>query len=62
MTDQPNDQVALAKVAYRAYGETTGFKNFRGEPMPDWDDLGDTIQRAWISAAGAVADHVRSGE
>lgn len=48
------DPVGLAKGAYHAYGETTGFKNFRGEPMPEWDDLGDTIQRAWIAAASAV--------
>lgn len=45
----------LAKIAYRAYGDTTGGLNFRGEPMPTWDDLGERIQQAWISAAGAVA-------
>ncbi len=46
--------VEMAQVAYRAYGEVTDFKNFRGEPMPAWDDLGDTIQRAWVAAAKAV--------
>jgi hypothetical protein len=44
----------LARVAYRAYGETTGFKNFRGDPMPDFDSLGDQIQQAWMAAANAV--------
>lgn len=43
-----------AKAAYAAYGETTGGLNFRGEPMPDWDGLGDTIQRAWVAAAATV--------
>lgn len=48
------DPVDLAKTAYAAYGETTGGKNYRGEPMPAWDELGDTIQRAWTAAARAV--------
>lgn len=46
----------MAKVAYRAYGETTDFKNFRGEPMPEWGDLPDRIQQAWIAAAVAVKE------
>jgi hypothetical protein len=48
------DQVDDARTAYAAYGDTTGHRNFRGEPMPEWTDLGDTIQRAWIAAAAAV--------
>lgn len=49
-----SDPADLAAIAYRAYGETTGFKNFRGDPMPEWAALGDTIQRAWTAAANAV--------
>ncbi|WP_326646043.1 hypothetical protein OG884_15440 [Streptosporangium sp. NBC_01755] len=44
----------LAQTAYAAYGESTGGKNFRGEPMPAWEDLGQPIQHAWVAAAGAV--------
>lgn len=44
----------LARIAYRAYGQTTGGRNFRGDPMPGWADLGDTIQRAWIAATGTT--------
>lgn len=44
----------LAKIAYRAYGETTNFKNFRDEPMPDWDELPSTIKEAWAKASRAV--------
>lgn len=47
-------QVDDARAAYAAYGETTGHKNFRGEPMPEWEGLGDTIQRAWVNAAATV--------
>lgn len=52
---QQQDRVELAKIAYRAYGETTDFKNFRGDPMPEWDDLGDKIQAAWLAASSAAA-------
>lgn len=46
--------IELAQIAYRAYGESTGFKNFRGDPMPEWDALPDAIQVAWVAACGAV--------
>ena len=46
--------VALARVAYRGYGETTDFKNFQGNPMPAWDDLPEKIRAAWINAARAA--------
>lgn len=44
----------LAQAAYTAYGQATGGRNFLGDPMPDWDDLGDTIQGAWVAATIAV--------
>lgn len=44
----------LAEAAYRAYGSVTDFKNYQGRPMPDWCDLGDTIQRAWQAAVAEV--------
>jgi hypothetical protein len=50
-TDQ---QLADAHTLYGAYGATTGHKNFRGEPMPDWDGLGDTIQQAWVNSGAAL--------
>ncbi len=48
MTDQ------LARVAYKAYGQVTDFKNFRGEPMPEFDQLPETIQKAWVEASKAA--------
>lgn len=55
----PTEPVDLARIAYRAYGETTHHTNVRGEPMPDFDDLGPLIQTAWTNAALAVADTAR---
>lgn len=40
--------------AYAAYGNVTGNRNYQGLPMPSFDDLGELIQRAWISAAEAA--------
>lgn len=57
MTDI-DEQIVMAKLAYGAYGQTTGFKNFQGNPMPKWDDLGDTIQGAWVAAANAVNNYL----
>lgn len=50
-----------ARIAYTAYGRKTDFKNYRGEPMPAFDDLGETIQQAWIAAAGVIWDIATTG-
>jgi hypothetical protein len=47
-------RLELAQAAYTAYGEATGGLNVRGEPLPEWDGLGDVIQYAWLTAAEAV--------
>lgn len=45
----------LAREAYVAYGEVTDFKNYQGEPMPEYEELGETIQRAWrVATATAI--------
>ena len=53
MEDQ---QIALARAAYARYGAVTDFKNFRGEPMPQYNDLPETIQQAWVAAANPIDD------
>lgn len=50
----------LARTAYRAYGESTGWKNFRGDPMPEYDALPAPIQAAWRAASLAVAQETPS--
>lgn len=44
----------LAAIAYKAYGDSTGNKNYRGEPMPEYEALPDSIRAAWEAAVGAV--------
>lgn len=58
-TDDCGQEMAdLAKHAYQAYGESTGFENYAGLPMPEWDDLGERIQGAWVAATEAVRKKV----
>ena len=52
------ENIYLANMAYLAYGQVTDHKNFRGEPMPDFDDLPDKIRSAWVNAVKAVRRRV----
>lgn len=53
-----NDDERLARDSYYAYGGVTDFKNFQGNPMPEWGELPEKIQQAWI-AASQHAVHAR---
>lgn len=48
----PVDPLQRARDAYQRYGAVTGFKNFQGNPMPEFSDLGEKIQQAWVAAVG----------
>jgi len=50
----------LAQMAYQAYGDSTGHKNFRGEPMPEWHALPPAIQTAWCAASCRLAEELGS--
>jgi hypothetical protein len=50
------DQYSTARKAYHAYGKVTDFKNFRGEPMPEFDALPEKIKEAWLAATNCVKD------
>jgi hypothetical protein len=45
-----------AQRAYKAYGDSTGWVNFLGKPMPKWEDLPPAIQQAWRDATAAVVE------
>ena len=40
----------IAESAYKAYAASTGNKNFRGDPMPEFSHLPQAIKVAWESA------------
>ena len=44
----------IAASAYRAYAASTGNKNFRGDPMPSFEELPQPIKTAWEAAARQV--------
>ncbi|WP_030236932.1 hypothetical protein [Streptomyces sp. NRRL S-350] len=54
----PADLATAAALAYAAYGNATGGRNFLGDPMPAWGDLPEAIQRAWGAAAAAIWRYV----
>jgi hypothetical protein len=51
----------LAKEAYIAYGEKVYWMNYRGDPMPTWEELPDSIREAWRAAVDAVVAIVGGG-
>ncbi|MFE6931753.1 hypothetical protein ACFVDT_06950 [Streptomyces sp. NPDC057699] len=53
-------RLQLAQAAYASYGEATGGLNVRGEPLPEWDDLGGVVQHAWLSAVQEVERLLRT--
>lgn len=50
--------IELAKTAYEEYAGYTNWKNYQGLQMPEWNDLPDNIQKAWIAASAGVVDVV----
>ena len=52
--DALNTKIQFSKDAeelYLAYGAVTDFKNFQGNPMPEYKDLPEIIKLAWQAAA-----------
>lgn len=45
----------LAQIAYRAYGDWSGWKTMRDKQMPVWDELPMSQQNAWTAAISAVS-------
>lgn len=44
----------LARKGYHAYGGITEHKNYKGDPMPKFDELPPKIQAAWTAFAARV--------
>jgi len=48
--------IVSGEVGYRAYGNSVGWKNYLGRPMPEWGNLPEAIRAAWDSAAYAIVN------
>jgi hypothetical protein len=44
----------IGREAYHRYGQQTEFKNFRGDPMPKWEELPEKIRVAWMAATQPI--------
>ncbi len=44
----------LGQIAFEAYGDNREWKDWRGQPMPQWGDVRQEIRDAWEVAASAV--------
>ena len=54
-TLDPGRVEQLARIAYTAYSDTTGGKDYQGGPLREWDELTYRPQgAAWRAAATAV--------
>lgn len=55
------DYRELGRRAYwNRYGLTTEHKNFMGQPMPDFEVLPETIQRAWGNAVDLPVEDINA--
>ncbi len=48
----------LGEIAYNAYCEARDWTGFRGDPLPQWDEVKEEIQNAWEVSANALAEHI----
>lgn len=47
---------AMARQAYRAYGDYVDWKNYAGDPMPPWEELPLQVRIAWQVSSLRVVD------
>lgn len=50
-----DEQLTRAATAYRAYGDSSSWKNYQGNPIPTWDDLPEAIRTHWVAATDAIS-------
>lgn len=50
------DHGSLAQQLYEAYGDSVGWKNYMGFPMPPWELLSDTVKDGWAAVARKAAE------
>ena len=53
-----NKDKTLGQIAFEAYGDNREWKDWRGQPMPQWNEVKEGIREAWEVAAEAVKVNV----
>jgi len=55
----PGSEMNLAKEAYEAYANHTGWKSLAtGAPLPQWDALSEAVRSAWMVSTAWVVGRV----
>ncbi|NJR37745.1 MAG: hypothetical protein HC781_01565 [Leptolyngbyaceae cyanobacterium CSU_1_4] len=44
----------LAMRAYHAYGAANDYRNYQGLPLPEWQQLPESVQNAWKNSVQSV--------
>lgn len=52
----PMNELDITRLAYKAYGDTVEWMNFRGDPMPTFDELPPRIREAWVASTCAAIE------
>lgn len=47
---------SLGQIAFEAYGDFREWKDYRGNPMPQWSEVMQGIREAWQVAASAAVE------
>ena len=42
--------LALAKEAFDAYGDEAQWLTWDNKPMPQWDKVGEVVQKRWVAS------------
>ncbi len=53
-TNEIDANVLLGKQLYDWYGDSAEWRNFLGDPMPNWEDLPEKIRTHWCCVAEKV--------
>ncbi len=59
MSQEDTNTQELARVAYEAYAADSDWKNYQGNPMPQWQDLPENIRQHWRAAIKKVTELLR---
>ena len=50
--------IDIGLIAFEAYKKKVGGKTYDGKDMPNWSDVGQSVQDGWRHAAVAVSQYL----